>query len=266
MFCPKCGTKNEDTAKFCAACGAPLRSGQPTAANASASVTQAGPRSQANLKNATTFIAGHRIKLIAITAVAVVAIAGVVLFNLLGKSMPPQGSFVFSWGFGMYIDGDNITITAVDLDGSESDVGSGAFVKEGSYDGGTIWKGSISGSDLDAEAYIQIPDAALEGDVEGTWTLVLVLVDAETGESQYTSARYQFNDDGTLYIDNVAGTNPKANLIENQTPHDNVEDLEDVEGIERAAAWHTTWREIADGKYSFTILGNDYAVTIDPTD
>ena len=86
MFCPKCGTKNEDTAKFCAACGAPLRSGQPTAANASASVTQAGPRSQANLKNATTFIAGHRIKLIAITAVAVVAIAGVVLFNLLGKA------------------------------------------------------------------------------------------------------------------------------------------------------------------------------------
>ena len=24
MFCPKCGTKNEDDARFCAACGAPL--------------------------------------------------------------------------------------------------------------------------------------------------------------------------------------------------------------------------------------------------
>ncbi len=26
MFCPKCGTKNVDGAKFCAACGAPLLS------------------------------------------------------------------------------------------------------------------------------------------------------------------------------------------------------------------------------------------------
>ncbi|WP_374041969.1 zinc ribbon domain-containing protein [uncultured Parolsenella sp.] len=24
MFCPKCGTKNEDEAKFCGSCGAPL--------------------------------------------------------------------------------------------------------------------------------------------------------------------------------------------------------------------------------------------------
>ena len=261
MFCPKCGTQNDDAAKFCANCGTSLNSGHTSADDQSALTPPKQPSS-----SKTSFIAKHRIKLIAITAVAVVAIAGVVLFNLLGKSMPPQGSFVFSWGFGMYINGENITITAVDLDGSESDVGSGAFVKVGSYDGGTIWKGSISGSDLDAEACIQIPDAALEGDVEGTWTLVLALVDAETGESQYTSARYQFNDDGTLYIDNVVGTNPKANLIENQTPHDDVVALKDVDGVERATALRLTWREIADGTYSFSLWGNDYAVTIDPTD
>jgi len=30
VYCPKCGTQNEDTAEFCAKCGANLQTGTPT--------------------------------------------------------------------------------------------------------------------------------------------------------------------------------------------------------------------------------------------
>ena len=187
MFCPKCGTKNEDTAKFCAACGAPLRSGQPTAANASASVTQAGPRSQANLKNATTFIARHRIPLVAGAAVVVLAIVGVILFslNIFGGNKLVNGKYIFEgnnyYGLSYEVyeeDGkQKIDIGyAGDTDGIDSVYYSGTFTEDGQNDQGTIWKLVPDEDDEDSSnssttIRFQFPEGYGEGEVDGRWYL-----------------------------------------------------------------------------------------------
>ena len=272
MFCPKCGAKNDDTAKFCNACGAPLQSNVPAANNGNDSSAQSAPSSTENIESSTSFIAKHRIKLIVGAAVVAVAVVGVVLFNILGAGTPPQGTFLFGSWNGFHITGDEIQITMTSMNcKNEEEVLSGTLVKTGSYDGGTTWRVEDSNYDEYGEVYLKIPDGAQDGDIEGTWIITGVWPDSDDGETRYQTQLYQFNADGTLYKDYVNGTNPAANVIENKTSHDELEQLHEQQSANHTEGYSITmetadWWKNEDGTYSFGIKDNytNYSAVIEP--
>ena len=187
MFCPKCGTKNEDTAKFCASCGAPLQGAQPAASNEDASSTQPAPSSATNMQNATSFIAKHRTKLIAGAVVVVLAIVGIALLttNVFGGNKLVNGKYIFQGNIAY-----GLSYEVYEEDGKQKiDIGyargtdsiddvhySGTFVEDGQNDQGTIWKlvpdkDDEDGSSASTTIRFQFPEGYGEGEVDGRWYL-----------------------------------------------------------------------------------------------
>jgi len=57
MFCPKCGTQNQDDAGFCSKCGQSLKAQAPENAQ-SAAQPQSTPQAQGNVKGALCYVLG----------------------------------------------------------------------------------------------------------------------------------------------------------------------------------------------------------------
>ena len=279
MFCPKCGAKNDDTAKFCNACGAPLQSNVPAANNGNDSSAQSTPSSTENIESSTSFISKRRIKLIVGAAVIATAIVGVVLFNPMGGNdasqnagssallqesntggsqetniTPPQGDFIFGGWRGFHIEGDNIRISYTESDGSDDGnfLNSGTVIYDSSDADGTTWKIETDEIASDREMYVQIPNSACEGNIEGAWT-IMIIAPGENGEEDWCdSQRLQFNADGTAYIDYLKGTDPAANFIENGTSHDEIKLMDQGVSIDSKTSIDESWTEIDEGRYSYS--------------
>ena len=284
MFCPKCGTKNEDTAKFCASCGAPLQSTQPAASNGDASSAQPEPSAATNLQNATSFIANHRTKLIAGAAVVVFAIVAVVLLatNVFGGNKLVNGKYIF--------EGNNdydMSYEIYEEDGKQKiDIGyaghtvlfdtvyySGTFVEDGRNDQGTIWKlvPDEDGEDSSTSVTIrfQFPEGYGEGEVEGRWYLERTTPNGD-GTSLTMISIMEF-DEGNLALMTAYGEGALDGGLGVQDVIDNeVSDREDIpEGkyyiynkvdttIEREDYdWWLKYEDEGDGKYSIESFGQD---------
>ena len=257
MFCPKCGTQNNDAAKFCANCGTSLNGGH-TAAKDQCTLTP--PKQPSSSK--TSFIAKHRIKLIAAAAVAAIAVVAIALFNLSGSGTPPKGTFLIGGWRGFTIDDDNIRFTILDSDCSETgDPINGTLEMISSDRDSTTWRVESSDYNLGGrEMYVKIPNGAQKGNIEGSW-IVMYVETGTSGEDIYTSQRYQFNADGTASYDSIEGASSDANFIESQTSHDELKSLYDdyhysiaplPDGIESIYSESLIWDKGDDGKYYFT--------------
>ena len=260
MFCPKCGTQNDDAAKFCSACGAPLQDGQPTTNNGDASNAQPAQSPADNAKGDTSFMAKHRIKLIIGAAVIIVAIAGIALFALLANSKPLQGTFAFEEWATFHVDEDGIQLEINDFP-----LGIGELDDDRSNGSNTIYVIDADSNALgDRTFYVQIPNNAKNGSIEGEWIFMAVWPEGP----RYSATRYQFNADGTAYYDDITGTNPTADLIENQTSHDEIRRISEMDecpdGIESISSTETTWHENNDGFYTLESGDGDMDITIDP--
>lgn len=246
MFCPRCGASVDDAASFCQSCGAQLAGERPAA--------------RATRRGAAGSLSRRLVLLAACAAVFVAVVAALAIFGGTGASTPPQGSFVFGDWLGFYVNGNGIRISETSADGAEDDVWlSGTLERSDSGDGGTVWRVETDDLGDDHEVYLQIPDGARKGNIEGAWTVTNVYPGEDGAETWYISYRCMFNADGTATYDFSQGADPAADLIRSLTAPDEVHGLPDFDGdikiLDDLAVWiehqNFRWHENADGTYSF---------------
>lgn len=104
MFCPKCGSKNEDDAAFCGNCGNNLNAPKdaPTIANAASEGVVAGGSTAAEIGGGSAAVAASKmgkgkVFAVAVVAVIVVAIVAVLCMNLPGGVSPKGSVNDYSW-------------------------------------------------------------------------------------------------------------------------------------------------------------------------
>lgn len=180
---------------------------------------------------------------------------------------PPQGDFIIGGWYGFHITDETIRLTTVANDGSEvNEYMSGTLVKKGSSGSSTTWQ--IEGDEPieGKEVYVQIPNGVSEGDVEGTWTVMIVVQNNYSNgvENCYYSHRFQFNADGSAYRDRIEGTASTANIIDNDVTHEEIQRMyvesgEDPygfdgnypDGIDYILSIEKYWYQTGDGTFSY---------------
>lgn len=237
MFCPKCGAKNPDGAKFCGACGEPFRSAPapapaaaPTAAAPGAAPTtfpQAAPTTGKTLPK----------KTIAIVAGAVVVVVAIVLVvtNLFGAK-PFEGAIDLS-GIQLITTDKSMTMRS----GNEL-MFSGTFDETRHEDDCTVYEldnveSTASGWDSidDASMTVSVPDGAARGDAAGEWRFVM--------DAQQSGQRVLFifwadmDDSGTIqYMQTTAYGSDQAS-VEMLDPFSEDFNPEGGGGSVRTASW-----------------------------
>ena len=210
MFCPKCGAKNPDGAKFCGACGEPFRSAPapaPAAAPASAApgaapttFPQAAPTTGKTLpKKTIAIVAGAVVVVVAVVAVAL---------TLFGGGKPFEGTIEIG-GDGEIV----ITDTSVTARGanawSNSSLMSGTIEETRRENGGTVYElSNIESPDSSFESAVDagveintticIPDGAARGNAAGEWSVVMDMQGG--GQNGIMVFWADVQDDGTVQI------------------------------------------------------------------
>lgn len=262
MFCPKCGAKNPDGAKFCGACGEPFRSAPapaPAAAPASAApgaapttFPQAAPTTGKTLpKKTIAIVAGAVVVVVAVVAVAL---------TLFGGGKPFEGTIDLS-GIQLIATDKSMTMRS----GNEL-IFSGTIDETRRDDNCMVYEldnveSTASGWDSvdNAGMAVSVPDGAVRGDATGEWRFVM--------DAQQNGQRVLFifwadvDDSGTIqYMQTTAYGSDQAS-VEMLDPFSEDFDPEAGGGTIRTASWNKD-----DGAYTLVNeSGQQATLTITPS-
>ncbi len=202
MFCPKCGARLPDGARYCGACGAPV---------------VAPPQGGSGNVDAVHMSNRRRGKtpLIVVATVAVVAVIGVAVAFAVGLfcgSKVPEGTISIN-GL-MYLQFERqgldtyVTVGNALVNGSKVPYVRGKLVKDGSNEDGTIWRledaSASNGGTLWDWYHIQFPEGAAEGKLAGIWKYSYGY-DNPDDNSYAGSILCNFSDDGGAWYLQVMG-------------------------------------------------------------
>lgn len=290
MFCPQCGAKNPDNAKFCAACGRPMpvrATGGPVAGHAGVAATQEANDSAAvfmgvrqAIEEADRRRRANRPKRIALAIVVALAVVGAAAFGITRffDTGLPTGSVIFSGGtsYRFAREGLNtrLTVSSTDLEGITTDQMTGILRKDGSNENGTIFRmtdvtdmeGDASGYDT-LEFRFQFPAGIGDGELQGTWIMERMSED-EAGELVPVRDDVQvFRADGSMLSASYDFSNgSEGSLIDNPRSIEQLQ--EDAQNNDGHTVWScspdspATWGRASDGSYRITSPYVDWVLPV----
>lgn len=224
MFCPKCGTQNNDDAAFCAQCGGALRKGEDAPAAASGNSIPNASKESAPKK------AGSKKTKLIVAIVAVVAIIAVIVGVVVscsggGKGLL-EGVYKKEYSQNSYsattsmdiTQGNEVTFTRVDSGHEEKSI-SGIYEFTSSVDGNNVYtikdlklsdgRAPIQGDVEDTLGFYGVtPDHSIDsiavmlpknyenGDIEGRWG-ILCSGKRPDGQTGFTGTVAIFDSDGS---------------------------------------------------------------------
>ena len=268
MFCPKCGAKNPDGAKFCGACGEPFRSAPapapaaaPTAAAPGAAPTtfpQAAPTTGKTLpKKTIAIVAGAVVVVVAVVAVAL---------TLFGGGKPFEGT----------IDIANAQLVATDTSMTVRANGEAMIsgsIDETRHEGGSMiyelddimFARTDMSAFTDVDVTVAAPDGVNSGNAVGEWRCYMdVRGTTSSGEQrrEITVLWADVRDDGTVAFlaQEVDSTDQAA--VELLDPFS--DDFDPEAG--GAHVMTASWDKNDDGTYTFVNeSGQQTTLTITPS-
>lgn len=281
MFCPKCGAKNPDGAKFCGACGEPFRSASapapaaaPTAAAPGAAPTtfpQAAPTTGKTLpKKTIAIVAGAVVVVVAVVAVAL---------TLFGGGKPFEGTVDLA-GYRLVI-----TDKSVDMERDGVRQKLGTIEDARLEDGTTVYE--LSNSDLlessipddydstvdsySVSTMLKVPDGINSGSPVGEWCLSFDVQAKRSGMAgrSLMVVWADVRDDGTArYFSDTAvgyeGTSDGDSLDSVELINPFSDDFDPEAG--GAHVMTASWDKNDDGTYTFVNeSGQQTTLTITPS-
>lgn len=294
MFCPKCGARNKDGARFCGSCGEPLSGRKAPSAQAGATHAPGGaPSGAAPSSTGTRTVApgtasSHgrkRSKAPAIAAVAAVAVvaAAVAALGLFGVG-PLAGPLGGLLGGGTFhgtltlesgsstfrttIDEDTVAIELpvgtyegdIDEVDTESEEGSVIYRLDNVKLDGELITGDTGPGMADLTVTLQMPRNITASDISGTWIMTLRATSSSGGGALIQTIMAEADEDGDLTLYGAYQTGASEENLDWADPFARDFD-KDVLAAQNGAV-DAKWENTGDNEFELSANEGDAAFTL----